>query len=184
MFNKSSSLELLCCAFAVALTWLAEIYCILAASHLPDWEPLIYGCSASKHSWAQLQVALGSLITFNGEYLSGVSVSRASSSWAGCFEQGCKFCLEPQNLFLGSVFYFSAKLAFYILRCSKGILDFLLGNRWISRYYSSKAIETTVELWVAKSWVKRYIWNCTWYNHWTLYPENSCFKNYFPHYFI
>ena len=80
MFNKSGSLELLCGAFAVALTWLAEIYCILAASPLLDWEPVICGCSDLKHSWAQLKVALGSLMTFNGEYLSDASVSRAGSS--------------------------------------------------------------------------------------------------------
>jgi len=54
MFNKSGSLELLCGAFVVAVMWLAEIYCILDAGHLSNWEPVIYGCSDLKHSWAQL----------------------------------------------------------------------------------------------------------------------------------
>lgn len=53
MFNKSVSLELLSGAFAVALRWLAEIYCILAAGTLLDRELMIYGHSDLKHSWAQ-----------------------------------------------------------------------------------------------------------------------------------
>lgn len=77
MFNKSGSLELSCGAFAVAVTWLAGIYCILAAGFLLDWEPMIYGCNDLK---TLLGTTLGGLVTFNGKYLSHVGVSRAGSS--------------------------------------------------------------------------------------------------------